>query len=271
VPNLINAINEQVDLTRTIVTFTLIMARMMAIVVLVPFLGGKNAPTEVKMGVGTTLTLLVWPIAVAHQTGDVPMGALGYFLMMLKETFVGLVIGFTASKVFYVVEISGQLIDLLRGSNQIQLQVPQIEERSSAFGALQYQMLIAIFLAMDLHHPFLKALFHSFDAVPINDFPHFQAGFWAFIDYTARITSDILFVAILLAMPVGIVCLVIETCFGLINRVAPQINAYFMAMPAKVMGGCLVFFLAFDMVLEQMIKHSVEMLHHVDAIIELLE
>ena len=35
----------------------LIMARVMAIVLLVPFLGGKNAPTEVKMGVGMTLTI----------------------------------------------------------------------------------------------------------------------------------------------------------------------------------------------------------------------
>jgi flagellar biosynthetic protein FliR len=270
-PQLVNAINEQIDMTKSIVTFTLLMARMMAIVVLVPFLGGKNAPTEVKMGVGSALTFLVWPIAVQNQTGEVPLTAIMFFAMMLKEVFVGLVIGFTASKVFYVVEISGQLIDLMRGANQIQLQVPQIEERSSAFGALQYQLLIALFLALDLHHPFLKALFHSFEAVPINDFPHFRAGFWPFVDFCARISADILFIAILLAMPVGIVCLVIETCFGLINRVAPQINAYFMAMPAKVMGGCIVFFLAIDMVLEQMLRHSVTMLHHVDSVIQLME
>jgi flagellar biosynthetic protein FliR len=271
VPNLVAAIGEQIDLTKAIVTFTLLMSRMMAIVVLVPFLGGKNAPMEVKMGVGVTLTMLVWPIATQNQTGEVPIGAIGFFLMLLKETFVGLVIGFTASKVFYVVEISGQLIDLMRGANQIQLQVPQIEERSSAFGALQYQLLIALFLALDLHHPFLRALFHSFEAIPINDFPNFKAGFWPFVDFAARITADILFIAILLAMPVGIVTLVIETAFGLINRVAPQINAYFMAMPAKVMGGCLVFFWAIDMVLEQMLVHSQTMLHHVDTVIELME
>ena len=192
-------------------------------------------------------------------------------MMMMKETFVGLVIGFVASKIFYVVEIAGQITDIVRGSNQIQLHVPEIEERSSAFGALQYQMLLALFLALDLHHPFIASLFQSFVVVPINDFPHFQAGFAAFVTYTARITSDVLFVAILLAMPAGIVCLIAETSFGLINRVAPQVNAYFMAMPAKVMGGCIIFFFSFDMLLEQMLKHSVEMLGHVDAIIMLLE
>ena len=270
--NLMGALAEQVDFTKTIVVFALVMARVMAMVILIPFLGGKNAPMEVKMGVGVTLTLLLWPTVLSNLEPDsgLPLSALSFLVMMLKETFVGLVIGFVASKVFYMVEIAGQLIDLLRGANQIQLQVPEIEERSSAFGSLQFQLLLALFLALDLHHTFLEALFESFVAVPVNDFPRFSSGFWAFVDYNARVTSDILLVAIVLAMPVGIVSLVTETAFGLINRVAPQINAYFMAMPAKVMGGCVVFFLAIDMVLEEMLKHSVTMLEHVDGVIELM-
>jgi flagellar biosynthetic protein FliR len=270
---LMGALSEQIDFTKSIVVFSLVMARIMAIVVLVPFLGGKNAPNEVKMGVGITLTMLLWPTVLSNLSASagLPLNPLGFLLMMMKETFVGLVIGFVAAKVFYVVEIAGQLIDILRGANQIQLQVPEIEERSSAFGALQYQLLLALFLALDLHQPFIGALFESFVAVPINDFPHFQAGFGAFLDYNARVTADILAIAVLLAMPIGIVTLVTETAFGLINRVAPQINAYFMAMPAKVLGGCIVFFLSIDLVLEQMLTHSVGMLEHVDAVIELME
>ena len=271
--NLLSAFQEQIDFTKNIVIFALIMARVMAIVVLVPFLGGKNAPMEVKMGVGVTLTLLLWPTVLSNldETRGLPLSPLGFLMMMMKETFVGLVIGYVAAKIFYVVEIAGQLIDILRGANQIQLQVPEIEERSSAFGSLQFQLLLALFLALDLHHVFIESLFNSFVAVPLNDFPHFQAGFWAFVDYNARISADILAVAVLLAMPVGIVTLVTETAFGLINRVAPQINAYFMAMPAKVIGGCIIFFLSLDMIIDQTIKHSVTMLHHVDAVIELME
>jgi flagellar biosynthetic protein FliR len=270
---LVGAFSEQVDLTKTIVIFALVMARIMAIVVLVPFMGGKNAPTEVKMGVGVTLTLLLWPTVLANldPARGLPLSPLGFLIMMMKETFVGLVIGFIASKVFYTVEIAGQLIDILRGANQIQLQVPEIEERSSAFGSMQFQLLLALFLALDLHQSFIASIFESFVAVPINGFPHFQAGFEQFLAYNARVTSDILMIAILIAMPIGIVTLTVETAFGLINRVAPQINAYFMAMPAKVLGGCIVFFLSIDMILESMIKNSVTMLSHVDAIIELME
>lgn len=262
--------SEQVNLTQVMVTFALIMARVMSIVLLVPFLGGKNAPTEVKMGVGVTLALIIWPTALSSLTGPIPLTPIGFLLMMMKETFVGLVIGFVAAKVFYVVEIAGQLIDILRGANQIQLQIPEIEERSSAFGALQFQLLLTVFLALDLHHPFFEALFDSYRVIPLNDWPQFRAGFGPFVDYTARITADIIGIAVLMAMPIGIVTLTIEASFGLMNRVAPQINAYFMAMPAKVLGGTIIFFLAFDMIMELMLNTATDMLGAVPRVIQLM-
>ena len=264
------AMSEQVNLTQVMVTFALIMARVMSIVLLVPFLGGKNAPTEVKMGVGVTLALIIWPTALSSLTGPIPLTPIGFLLMMMKETFVGLVIGFVAAKVFYVVEIAGQLIDILRGANQIQLQIPEIEERSSAFGALQFQLLLTVFLALDLHHPFFEALFDSYRVIPLNDWPQFRAGFGPFVDYTARITADIIGIAVLMAMPIGIVTLTIEASFGLMNRVAPQINAYFMAMPAKVLGGTIIFFLAFDMIMELMLNTATDMLGAVPRVIQLM-
>jgi flagellar biosynthetic protein FliR len=265
------ALNDQIDLTRAIVTFSLIMARVMAIVILVPFLGGKNAPTEVKMGIGVTLTMVLWPTVAMGTGGDVPITPVGFVLMMLKETFVGLAIGFVTAEIFYTVEMSGQLIDLLRGANQIQLQVPEISERSSAFGNLQYQLLLALFLSFGLHHVVIESLFESFVAVPINQWPGLSAGYWPFVDHMIRISATVILTAVTIAMPVGIVCLIVETAFGLLNRVAPQINAYFMAMPAKVTAGVAVFFLASGMIIEQMLEHANHMLASVQGVIELLQ
>lgn len=269
-PTFMQSLNDQVDLTRAIVTFSLIMARVMAIVILVPFLGGKNAPPEVKMGIGVTLTMVLWPTVAMSTGGDVPITPLGFVLMMLKETFVGLAIGFVAAEIFYTVELSGQLIDLLRGANQIQLQVPEISERSSAFGSLQYQLLLALFLSLNLHHVVIESLFESYVAIPINQWPGLHAGYWPFVDHMMRISANVILTAVTITMPIGIVCLIVETAFGLLNRVAPQINAYFMAMPAKVMAGVAVFFFASSMIIDQMLKHAVHMLDNVGAVIELL-
>ena len=91
-----------------------------------------------------------------------------------------------------------------------------------------------------------------------------------FVDVMARISGDILLVAVTLTMPVAIVCLIVETAFGLLNRVAPQVNAYFMAMPAKVISGVAIYLLAASMILDQMIQHSRSMLERMLDVIELL-
>ncbi len=263
-------LREQLDSTTNIVLFALIMARVMAIVVLVPFLGGRNAPTEVKMGIGATLTFVLWPTVLANLSGPVPLTPLAFIIMMLKEVFVGLVIGFVTAKIFYTVEIAGQLIDILRGANQIQVQVPEISERSSAFGTLNYQLLLALFLSMNMHVPFINTLFESFVKIPVNAFPEMHSGFASFTEHMLRIGSQIIETAVVLAVPIGFVCLIAETAFGLMNKVAPQINAYFMAMPAKVLAGCVVFFMAFNMILETMLHHAQSMLHIVQESVELM-
>jgi flagellar biosynthetic protein FliR len=270
-PQFLAALNEQIDTTRNIVVFSLIMARIMAIITLVPFLGARNAPPEIKMGVGVTLSMILWPTVLAGATGDVPITAMFFVLMMLKEVFVGLAIGFIAAEIFYTVEISGQLVDLLRGANQIQIQVPEIQERSSAFGTLNFQLLLVLFLAFDLHHLFFESLFESFIAVPINAWPGYRAGYWAFVDFMLRSSADVIIIAFALSAPVAIVCLIAETSFGLINRVAPQINAYFMAMPAKVIAGCIIFFVSIDMLIEQMLIHTRDFLSRIDHVIELMQ
>tara|TARA_B100000683_G_scaffold79468_1_gene78457 strand:+ start:3795 stop:4610 length:816 start_codon:yes stop_codon:yes gene_type:complete len=268
---LLSIINDQVNQTKLVVIFALIMARVMAIVVLVPFMGGKNAPPEVKMGIGATLTIILWPTVTANMPEGLPITPGIFIFMMLKETFVGIVIGFIAAEIFYTVEMAGQLIDLYRGANQAQLMVPQITERSSAFGSLGYQLILALFVALNFHHIFIESLFESFVAIPINRFPDLTGGLYPLTEAVMRTGGDIVLVAVLLSMPVAILALIIEVSFGLINRVAPQINAYFMAMPGKVMAGCIVFLAAVSMTIESYIHHSHEMLNRLDKILILFQ
>ena len=108
------------------------------------FLWGQKMHPRSENGIGATLTLILWPTVVANMPEGLPITPGIFIFMMLKETFVGIVIGFVAAEIFYTVEMSGQLIDLYRGANQAQLFVPQITERSSAFGSLGYQLILAL-------------------------------------------------------------------------------------------------------------------------------
>jgi flagellar biosynthetic protein FliR len=61
----------------------------------------------------------------------------------------------------------------------------------------------------------------------------------------ARMTANILLVAVTLAAPVIAATFITDVVFGILNRVAPQLNAYFMSMPVKALGGVVIIFISF--------------------------
>jgi len=248
----------KMDLTRIMLTVALILTRVVTVIVIAPFLGGKQAPPEVKMGVGIAFTIVLLPLVPRFQTGPISIDPIGFFVLVLKEAFVGFLLGFIAAELFYAVEMAGKLVDMFRGTNQVQLLVPQLGERSSAFGDMFYQLLIVVFMAVGGHHVFIAAMMESFRVVPLDTYPTLSAGLWPLVDMFIRLSADIFTIGVTLAAPVGLACLITELMFGLLNRVAAQINAYFMAMPAKVFVGGLMFLLSLPAFLQLLIEHSVD-------------
>lgn len=253
-----------------LILFSLVAARMVTLVTLVPFLGSKNAPGPVKIGIALMLSILIWPLATANLHGPIPHSLFPYLVMMLKEVFVGFSLGFVTAQIFYAVEMAGQIIDVTRGANQIQLMVPELNERSSPYGDMNYQIALILFLTSGLHAVFFEGLVQSFIAVPINQLPPFSAGSAAFYEEFMFLFGEIFKIAVTLALPVGAVCLITNLSFGLINRIAPQINAYFLAMPATAIGGMMISFFALSMTFQQFEKFSVEIIEHFLKVINLL-
>lgn len=239
--------------------FGLILARLVVIINVVPFLGGKNAPHQVKMGIAILFSFIFWPY-VNHQGAQLPENGFVYFLFFMKEVFVGFAIGFVTAQIFYCVEMMGQIVDVVRGTNQAQLLVPQLQERSSAFGDFNFQFLLVIFLTLGLHVPFFESLGDSFIKIPVLSFGQQSIDSEQMIDFFARLLGEVFKIAVTLAFPIGLVCLLSDVAFGLLNRVAPQINAFFMSMPARAAGGMIIFLAAFSMIADQFTHYSFEIL-----------
>ncbi|MDA0712657.1 MAG: flagellar biosynthetic protein FliR [bacterium] len=261
----------EVDISqKNIIIFLLIVIRMIMIVNLVPFLGSKNAPSQIKICFSLLFALLLWPGVINGIPSSFNFSVMEIILLFFKEIFIGFTIGFVSSQIFYTVEMCGQLIDVTRGVNQVQLMVPELGERSSGFGTFYYQLMLVLFLASNLHSIFFHSLVKSFIDLPVQSFPHMSRGPAAFFDFTGHILSEIFMIAVALALPIAAVCLIIDIGFGLINRIAPQINAYFMSLPTKALGGVIIAFAALFMTVKQFNHYTKDLLEMLFKTIELL-
>lgn len=233
---LINYLGMKFDYTRELMIVGLILGRTMPMVFMTPFLVGQQAPPEVKMGLGVVLTIVLWPLAHDSMSANIPMDAMPFLLLMLKETFIGFSIGYASSHLFSAMEIAGRMIDTARGASMSEVLVPQSKSRATPIGTLYYQLLLIFFVLIGGHQVFIETFFYSFAALPLNEGIDLTPGLGPLAHYCIETSGEVLLIATILAAPSLAAVLITDMVFGILNRVAPQLNAYFMAMPVKAMS-----------------------------------
>ena len=234
------------DYTREMLIVALILARTMPMVVLTPFLAGKLVPPTVKMGMGLLFTILLWPLARDAVTGPLPIGPIAFLMLMLKEVFVGFAIGFVNAHIYWALEMAGRIIDTARMTSMSEVMDPHSKQRVTPFGNMLYQLFLVIFVVLGGHHIFIEAYFYSFVSIPLNEHLSWGPGLGPFFEHMLRLSAHIILIAAILAAPIVAATLISDVVFGILNRVAPQLNAYFMSMPVKALGGVVMAFVILE-------------------------
>ncbi|MCP3141415.1 flagellar biosynthetic protein FliR [Pyxidicoccus xibeiensis] len=263
VADLVAELGTRANVSGVIFTVALLMCRVMPVLIFSPFLGGEVVPTEVKMGVGLTLSIVLFPV-ISNSVTRIPTSALPYIALMAKEVFIGFTMAFIVSSVFEAARVAGTLADTMAGSNNAQLYVPQLGQQVSLFSNLKVQLAVVLFLTLDGHHLVISALAESLNTVPLDGFPRFSQGAWPFFDLVTRVFADLLRISLALAAPAMLATFLTDVALGAINRVAPQIQVFFISMAIKPLVGVLIAFLVMSALLARMqgeLKVMLRVLH----------
>jgi flagellar biosynthetic protein FliR len=238
----------------------LAFARMLSFLTIVPFFGGAAVPARVKVATATAFVIILYPSLEAGLPKNAPLGfgPVGFVALLVKEAFVGFTLGFVASLVFEAVQVAGRVIDFQRGSTLAEMFAPQLQTRVSELGQFKLQLAIVLFLLIGAHHAFIGSLLRSFEIVPAFGYPHFQAGWTPAAALITQMTGGVLAIGIQLAAPAMIALLLTDLFFGIINRVAPQINVFFLSLPVKMAVGLVVVLLALPLYRDRYIYYFKE-------------
>lgn len=264
-----NELGLQTDFTQVLLGFALLMARVLPVIIFTPFLGGEAVPNEVRIGLGLMLGLVLFP-AITEQVQRVPVSAIIFVALMLKELFMGLSLAFVVGIVFEAAQVAGNFVDTLSGSNMAQVMVPQIQQQVSLFSSLQLQLTTVVFLTLSGHHVVIEALGDSLASVPLDQFPRFSSGAWPFFELIVRLFGDLLRLAVALASPVLLATFLTDLGLGMVNRVAPQVQVYFISMQIKPAVTGLIMLSVIHVVLDRMVGQFGTMFHWLREALRLL-
>jgi flagellar biosynthesis protein FliR len=235
----------RIDVQHDLPLFLLVLARLVATVTLIPFIGGPSVPGQVRMGFAAIFSFVLFFGDAAIRAAPAPDSPLVWFALLLKEILIGALIGVVAQFVFYGVQTAGTIIDTQRGLNQITWLAPQLPGHVSALGNLQFQAALVLFVSMNGHLLFVRALAGSYRTLPITAFPPVHDGIPALADLTIRISAGMLVTACLLAAPVVLALFLADVAFASMGKIAARIRIADDAHTAKsLIGVALTFFAA---------------------------
>ncbi len=208
--------------------FFLAFARIMAVIIHVPVLGGQNIPNQVRIGLGFVLAMVLVPWQPLPESAT-EIGLIAYAVALGKEILIGTLIGYSADLAFGAIQVAGAAMSLGSGFESSRLFNPTIGEAGSAYDQIFVMTAAMIFLIMNGHHLVIIALQRTFELIPVNSKLPFEG-----LSSLMSATSTFILAGIHLALPVMTAVILADLTLGMLARVAPQIQVYFLGLPVKV-------------------------------------
>lgn len=210
----------------------LLFARVGAAAMLLPGLGESEVPAPVRLGLGLALTLLMMPV-LAPGLPAAPDDAGEATRLIVVEIVIGLWLGGLARLVVMAMAVAGQAIALLLGLAQALVPDPTLGGQGAVTGRFLALSAAVLVLGSGLYVIPLRALVESYGVLPVGE--GFPAGAGA--EAMAGAAADSLALALRLAAPFVLAAVVINVALGLLTRIAPQVQVYFIAVPGQVLAG----------------------------------
>ncbi len=231
--------------------FLLVFARVGSMLMLMPGLGEMSVPVRLRLTVALVLTAVMLPLHRPDYAID--LRAIGPVLQMFaQEMLVGVLLGLTARLAMSALQVAGSVVAQQLGLGFVTAVDPTQGQQGVIVGNFLTLLGVTLLFATDLHHLIIAALHDSFTLFRPGEVP--PVG-----DMAALVTRTIagaFRVGIQLSAPFLVFGIVFNLALGLLSRLMPQMQVYFVAMPLTILGGLLIFLLVVGAMMTMFLGYS---------------
>ena len=233
----------------------LTLPRIIGAFLMLPLMTPETVPAMVRNSFMVSLAIVALPVALAGSPIDA-MGVPQWPVIVLKELFIGIAIGFCFGIVFWAIGAAGNVIDTQVGMGMASVFDPIQGHQTSLHGEFLSEFAAWLFMASGAFLVFLDLLMSSYALWPVTSFfPDLRAvGMNLFVGQFSYLMTALL----VLAAPVMVILLIIDLSFGLVNRYAPQLNVFALTLPIKAWLATAIIMLMLGVYVEIVIERLID-------------
>ncbi len=231
--------------------YILIFARVGSILMLLPALGEMTIPTNMRLGFALMFSLVLYPL-IQPTLPALPGDVLQVLVYLLHELAVGLILGAITRLITMAAAVAGSVIAYQIGLTGAQGADPVNGGAQGALiGAFISMLGVTLIFATDLHHVALMAIRDSYMIFS----PKEPLMFGDAAQMAVQSAASAFVIGIQMSAPFIVLGLVFYLGMGILGRMMPQLQVFFVIMPATIWVGLILFALLLMMMMGWYLTH----------------
>jgi flagellar biosynthesis protein FliR len=216
------------------VAFMLTFARVGTLVMLMPGIGEQMIAPRARLGFALLLSLVLFPFTrTLLPAAGTPAALIG---MLIGEIAIGFVLGLATRMVVAALQTAGTIVAQQLGLAFAMTVDPAMGGQQAAVGNLLTLLGLTLIFTTDLHHLAIAAIRDSYAFLP-------PAGVPATGDAAAlaiRAVGRSFALAVQISAPFIAFAILFNLGLGVLSRLMPQLQVFFLGLPATILIGMLV-------------------------------
>jgi flagellar biosynthetic protein FliR len=238
-------------LPETAYLYLILFARIGTLLMLIPALGERIIPARLRLSFALMLTLLLYPL-LRPALPALPAGLMGILGLLFHEIAIGLILGGLLRLVTLAAQVAGSVIAFQAGLSIAQSADPSNEGAQGALiGSFLAMLGITLIFATDLHHVAIAAMVDSYTTFP----PAAPLMFGDAATLAIASIGKAFVIGVQMSAPFIVFGMVFYLGLGILARMMPQLQVFFLAMPATIAVGLLLLALLLAMMMGWYLAH----------------
>ena len=213
--------------------FLLLLTRVSGLFVAAPFFGSMNVPQTIRVGATVAISFAIFPAVDAMGAVAAPATVLGFAIAVIRELFIGWLIGFVAYVSFAAINMAGKMMDMQVGFSIVNVMDPTSGQQIPLIGSFLYNLGLIVFVVTNGHHALISSLVESFRFIPLLA----ANPDASLVELIAKFTVGIFVTGVQIAIPVTFAVLMTNVGLGILARTMPQLNIFVVGVPMHIIVG----------------------------------
>ncbi|GJE11280.1 MULTISPECIES: flagellar biosynthetic protein FliR [Methylobacterium] len=216
--------------------YLIAFARIGTLIMLMPGVGEQTVPPRLRLAFALLTTLVLFPSVRPLLGGTEGLASPRLIGLLFGETIIGLVLGLTVRMVLAALQTAGVIVAAQLGLSYAMTVDPAQGGQQVAIGNFLSLLGITLIFATDLHHLAIQGLARSYEVLPPDGVPAFSDALMLATRALARGFT----LAVQISGPFIAFGILFNLGLGVLSRLMPQLQVFFLAVPASVMIGMLI-------------------------------